>query len=201
MFVQISTMWSKFIIGSAYNYDGNHTGNPKYDIQSSIPNFTYAKYTKLIGPYYSLTYGAAALFAGVVSDKYQRKLLLTVMCLIWNITSFVNSAANNYTVLLFMRLIFGFASAFSSPICYSLIADYFPPERRTIANAFFTSSSFLGIAFSQLTNILVGSVGWRASYDICGIYGVFAILLFFIFVKEPERGRYDTKNAEVLLER
>jgi hypothetical protein len=68
MSVQLSNLWTKFIIGAAYNYQGVHTGEAKWDIQVAIPNFTYEKYTEVTGIYYSLTYGLAALFAGRVSD-------------------------------------------------------------------------------------------------------------------------------------
>jgi MFS family permease len=95
-------------------------------------------------------------------------------------------------------MLMGLFGAFSSPICYSLIADYFPPDRRTLANAFFTSASFFGIAFANLSNILIGVVGWRWCYAICGIYGLFAITIFSIFVKEPERGKFDPKNLKEL---
>jgi len=45
MSVQLSNLWTKFIIGAAYNYEGVHTGEAKWDIQVAIPNFTYVKYT------------------------------------------------------------------------------------------------------------------------------------------------------------
>lgn len=45
MSVQLSNLWTKFIIGAAYNYKGVHTGEAKWDIQVAIPNFTYVKYT------------------------------------------------------------------------------------------------------------------------------------------------------------
>jgi len=32
MMSQISALWTKFIIGAAYNYQGDHTGYAKWDI-------------------------------------------------------------------------------------------------------------------------------------------------------------------------
>lgn len=93
MLIQISSLWSKFIIGAAYNYQGDHSGDSKFDIQEAIPDFTYAKYTMVTGVYYSFTYGAAALFAGMISDKYPRKRILFIVCICWNLTSFVNMLA------------------------------------------------------------------------------------------------------------
>lgn len=197
MLVQISSLLTKFIISAAYNYEGKNTGDPKYDITVAFPNFTFTKYTEITGLYYSLTYGAAALIAGKISDKFQRKKLLTIVCILWNLTSLMNMVAKSFGMLAAMRMFFGLFSAFCSPTCYSLIADYFPPEKRTIANALFTSASFLGIGMSSLCNMLVGKMGWRMTYGICGIYGFFAACMIVLFLEEPERGRYDAKKETI----
>lgn len=115
----------------------------------------------ITGFYYSMTYGLSALCAGKISDKLPRKSLLVSMCILWNLTSFANVIADSFGMIAAMRMLFGLFSAFSSPICYSLIADYFPPAKRTFANALFTASSFMGIALSSLANDLIGIVGWR----------------------------------------
>jgi MFS family permease len=69
-----------------------------------------------------------------------------------------------------------------------LIADYFPPERRTTANAFFAGCIFIGSSLSSLTVVMIGQVGWRESYLIIGIYGICAGAICITFIKEPERG-------------
>lgn len=86
MLIQISSLWDKFIIVSAYSYQGDHNGDAKYDISVAIPNFTVKKYSLVTGIFYSFTYGTAILFAGAISDKYPRKILLFVMGVSWNLT-------------------------------------------------------------------------------------------------------------------
>ena len=86
MLIQISSLWDKFIIVSAYSYQGDHNGDAKYDIRVAIPNFTDTKYSMVTGILYSFTYGTAILFAGAISDKYPRKILLFVMGVSWNLT-------------------------------------------------------------------------------------------------------------------
>ena len=103
-----------------------HSDEPRWDINAAIPNFTFARYSNITGVYYSLTYGGAALFAGMISDNLNRKWLLIVFGICWNLTSYGNMLAESFAVLALMRMLFGLFSAFSSPISYSLIADYFP---------------------------------------------------------------------------
>jgi len=198
MLSQISALWTKFIIGAAYNYQGKNSNDPKYDIRVAIPGFTYTRYSLVTGIYYSLTYGLTALFAGMLSDRFNRKTLLVIMGFLWNFTSYGNMLAYDFQMLAIMRMLFGFFSAFSTPICYSLIADYFPPQKRTFANACFTAASFLGIALSAASNILVDKIGWRFTYGICGTYGLISVLLVLLFVQEPERGRFEPKKQEVV---
>lgn len=200
MLSQISALWTKFIIGAAYNYEGDNSGDPKFDITVAIQDFTYTKYSMITGVYYSLTYGMTALFAGRLSDRFSRKKLLVAMGFGWNFTSYGNMIATDFSWLAILRMIFGIFSAFSSPICYSLIADYFPPKKRTLANACFTAASFLGIALSTLSNILVDNLGWRYTYGICGTYGLVAVLCVLLFVQEPERGRFEPKKEEIIEE-
>lgn len=152
----------------------------------------------MTGLFYSLTYGMSALFAGKISDKFKRIKLLIVVGIMWNMTSFINMIARSFAMIASMRMVFGLFSAFCSPVCYSMISDLFPPAKRTLANALFTAASFMGIAMATLANNLVGSMGWRATYGICGIYGLFAICIIILFVSEPERGRYEAKKEEIL---
>jgi len=79
----------------------------------------------------------------------------------------------------------GIFESFCAPAAYSLIADYFPPEKRTTANAFFSGCIFVGASLSSLTAVMIGQVGWRESYFIIAIYGIMAGLICITFIKEP----------------
>lgn len=113
-------------------------------------------------------------------------------------TSFINMIARTFTTIASMRMVFGLFSAFCSPVCYSMISDLFPPAKRTLANALFTAATFMGIAMATLANNLVGSMGWRATYGITGIYGLSAVCIAILFITEPQRGRYDAKKEEII---
>ena len=193
----MSSLITKFLINSAYNYDGDNVGDPKYDMKAAIPNFTYYKYTQVTGFYYSLTYGTAALFSGKIADKFKRKKVLVGVCIFWNFTSLVTMMANHYWLIATMRIMFGALSAFTNPMCYSMISDIFPPERRPIANSVFIMAVYLGIALSSLATILVGSLGWRNTYGVCGIYGIVAAFLLVSSIKEPGRAVFEATKEKI----
>lgn len=81
-----------------------------------------------------------------------------------------------------------------NPTAYSMIADYFPPEKRTFANAVFGLAIYFGGAMASLSTILVTSVGWRFTYILIAFIsmGISVLGVFFIF--NPKRGRWDAKK-------
>ncbi len=113
MVVQMSAQWSKFLISTAFNYDGNNTANAKYNISKAIPNFNSTRFALLTGPLYSYTFGASILFAGVFSDKYSRKVLLTIVSLFWASTSYGTAFSHKFITIALMRVLLGLFSAFA----------------------------------------------------------------------------------------
>ena len=94
-------------------------------------------------------------------------------------------------------MLLGVFESVCAPTSYSLIADYFPPEIRTTANAYFAGCIFVGTALSSISTVMVGAVGWSLTYLIVSIYGVCSGLLVCCFIAEPERGRFDPKKEEI----
>ena len=78
-----------------------------------------------------------------------------------------------------------------NPLAFSLMSDFFPPEKRSTANSVISSGNFIGIALSSMTILLIKSVGWRASYVVMGLFGMFGALGATLFLKNPPRGRFD----------
>lgn len=79
-----------------------------------------------------------------------------------------------------------------NPMAYSLVSDYFPPDKRTTANSILSSANFMGIALSSMTILLIKQVGWANSYKTMGAAGLIASSVL-LFLKNPKRGQYDKK--------
>lgn len=88
-----------------------------------------------------------------------RKFLLGSVCVLWSLSTILSGFANEMWVLFVSRIFLGlFQSACGAP-AYSLIADYFPPERRTFANAVYSLGIYIGQSLSSLTILLINGVG------------------------------------------
>jgi MFS family permease len=71
-----------------------------------------------------------------------------------------------------MRMFHGALSSATDPLAYSLVADYYPPDKRATPNAILSSGNFIGIALSCMSILFIKNFGWRATYLIMGGVGV-----------------------------
>ena len=96
-------------------------------------------------------------------------------------------AFNSLAVLASFRFLHGIISSAINPLTFSLVSDYFPPNKRTTANSILSSANFIGIALSSMTILLIKQVGWRASYMTMGLGGLLGGSLMML-LKDPVRG-------------
>lgn len=140
---------------------------------------------------FSLPYVVLGIWSGILSGKVNRKVMLGTACILWSATSVGAGLAPTFGFFVLMRFMLGGIESACNPASYALIADYFPPEYRSTANAIETSGSYVGGGLCGLCVILIKKFGWRAMYKIIGSVGIIAGILTILFIKEPPRGRYD----------
>jgi MFS family permease len=102
--------------------------------------------------------------------------------------------AQSFTHLLLARVGVGVGEAGCSPAAQSLIADYYPPEKRATALSIYS----LGIPVGSLAGAVLGGwiaqeYGWRAAFFLLGLPGLALALIVKLTLKEPVRGAFDRK--------
>lgn len=140
---------------------------------------------------FSLSYSTLGVWAGILSGKMNRKVLLGVACILWSATNIGAGAVNSFMFFCFMRFLLGGFESACNPASYSLIADYFSPKYRSTANAIETSGSYVGGGLASIGVILIKKYGWRSMYKIIGVAGIIMGAFVLAFVKEPGRGVFD----------
>ena len=85
-------------------------------------------------------------------------------------------------------IFYGILSAVLNPTALSLIRDYFPPNKRSQANAWYATVIYLGGAMAALSNFSTCFFGWKNSYNIAGGLGLVIGALGLTFLKEPKAG-------------
>jgi len=148
----------------------------------------------LAGPAFGIAFATFGIYAGYLSDNYNRKKILVGASFIWSTCTFLSGTIESFPVLVVLRFFLAvFESAFG-PLAYSLIADLFHPNKRTLAAAIFNLGIYFGGALASLSTILVLQVGWKWTYKIVGLFGIAVSVLAQIVIKEPVRGYYDVKK-------
>ena len=79
---------------------------------------------------------------------------------------------SSFGVLCLMRVLHGAMSSATDPLAYSLVADYYPADKRGTPNAILSSGNFIGIALSCMSILFIKNFGWRATYLIMGGIGI-----------------------------
>lgn len=102
----------------------------------------------------------------------------------------VTGAVNSFFMLGVMRVLHAMLNTSSNPLSFSLVADYFPPEKRATANSIIQAGNYLGVGVSSFSVLLISMYGWRAQYGIMAALSVALGLVSMFLVKEPERGQY-----------
>jgi predicted MFS family arabinose efflux permease len=126
------------------------------------------------------------------ADHGSRVLLISLGLVVWSAMTAASSWARSFLQLALARVGVGVGEASFTPSAHSLIADYFPPERRATAMAIFTIGANVGTFLAYAGGGWVAhNVGWRPAFLMVGLPGLLVALVFYATVREPVRGRWD----------
>jgi MFS family permease len=139
-----------------------------------------------------ITYMLAAPITGWLGDRFPRKPLIIAGALLWSAATLLTARVHSYDMLYFRHAVVGIGEATFSIFAPALLADYYPEmDRNRILTIFYTAIP-VGAALGYLTGGMLGPrYGWRAPFFVAAIPGIVIALLFWFFVREPERGAAD----------
>lgn len=165
-----------------------------------------------------LSFTLLAPLFGLLGDRRSRTALLAIAAVIWSAATAlcgfidrfhllpnelqINLTLINFTLLmsgsglslLIIRTVVGVGESSYATIAPSLIADYFPSQRRATALGIFEAAIPVGFALGFVVGgVLAYYFGWRSAFMLVGIPGcITAILLWRL--KEPLRGSNDQEK-------
>lgn len=144
------------------------------------------------GLYFALFYATISIPVAWLADRGNRVRILTVACLLWSAATMACGLSRSYAELVLARMSVGVGEAGGAPPSYSIIADYFPPERRGMALGLFSLATPLGQSLGVALGAgIAGAYGWRMSFLVVGGAGLFAAAATAWWVREPKKGATD----------
>ncbi len=103
----------------------------------------------------------------------------------WSAFTALCGTATGYLQLFLYRLGVGVGEAGGVAPSYALIADYFPPERRSRALAIYSLGVPIGLASGTLLGAFIASaVDWRAAFLVMGVAGLILAPVLRYFVRD-----------------
>ncbi len=137
-------------------------------------------------------YMIAAPFVGPLADRYSRKLIIVLGAVFWSGLTLLTAVTHTYTELLVRHTLVGIGEATFVTIAPTFVADLFAEEKRgRILGVFYLAIPVGSAAGYLLGGNLAPHYGWRFPFYIAAAPG-FLLALAVLFLKEPERGQFDS---------
>ncbi|HYX29526.1 MAG TPA: MFS transporter [Pyrinomonadaceae bacterium] len=171
-----------------------------------------------------ISFTVLALLFGRLGDRYSRTKLMAIAAAVWSIATGLTAITDHspwlphgiefqipilhLTVLLSgvalalcaVRALVGIGESSYSTITPTLIADYFPPDRRATALGTFQAAIPMGFALGYaIGGVLASYFGWRVAFMTVGLPGLITAVIVWL-LKEPERGKTETAASVLELE-
>jgi MFS family permease len=156
----------------------------------------------LMGLTFAVFYTLFGVPLGRLADTRSRRTIIAAGIGVWSLMTAGCGLAKHFWQLALFRVGVGVGEAALSPSAYSLIADYFRPERRSTAMSVYSMGIFVGsgLAFivggmvaqfsaaqeSYVLPLIGGIRSWQLVFLIVGFPGL-AVALLLYTIREPTR--------------
>ena len=105
-----------------------------YEITTAYPELA-SYFGILTGILYTLPFATTGLFVGKLAETKNRKFALGLVILAAGASMGITGFSSFFWGLAAMRILHGAINSATNPFSFSLISDYFPPDKRATANS------------------------------------------------------------------
>jgi predicted MFS family arabinose efflux permease len=143
----------------------------------------------LTGTAFAIFYATLGIPIARWADVWVRRSIIAIGTAIWSGFTAASGLAQSFNQMALARIGVGVGEAALSPPAHSLLADYFPIERRATALGIYSMGIHIGILFGFFAGGWLEEFwGWRMAFVVVGLPGLLVAALVRWTVREPERG-------------
>lgn len=143
-----------------------------------------------------LVYMLASPVFGAMAERRSRRVLMALGVAAWSLATAAAALANDFTTFLVARAAVGIGEAAYATLAPSVLADFYPPEKRNRVFTLFYVATPVGSALGFVLGGFLGEhFGWRTAFLAVGLPGLLVAALALL-MKEPVRGAFDDKPPE-----
>lgn len=153
----------------------------------------------MTGLAFSLFYTTMAIPVAALADRWNRSWIIAMAVTVWSLMTMLCGATQNFAQMFLARMGVGIGESANSPPAQSLIAEYFPPEKRAAALGIYGSAVPIGAFIASAGGgWLVENFSWRIAFVIAGAPGILVGIIMWLTVKDT---RPHKKLSEVFKRR
>ena len=177
---------------SAFNYvDRTIVSLLQIPIKTEL-GLSDAQLGALTGLAFALFYATLSLPIARLADRISRRWIIVVSLALWSAMTALCGAATSFAMLVILRIGVAIGEAGSVPSSVSIIADYYPPERRATAMSTWGLALPAGLMMGYGgTGWLAELLGWRITFAVVGCAGLVLAPIVLALIAEPRRGRFE----------
>ena len=172
------------------------------DIKADL-GATDAQLGFLYGTVFALFYAVFGIPLARFADVWVRRSLIAGGLVLWSVMTTLSGLARSFPVLAACRIGVGIGEASASPAAYSLLCDYYPPQRRATVMAIYSAGVFIGAGIGLFLGGYIldtwralypnpadapfGLKGWHVAFMVVGAPGIL-VAAWVRSLREPARG-------------
>jgi MFS family permease len=143
---------------------------------------------------FALFYATMGLPIARLSDQYSRKWIIIASLVVFSLMTAFSGLAAGFISLLILRIGVGIGEAGVNPASHSIIADYFPPQRRALAMATLMLGGSLGMMLGFVGGgFIAEAYSWRIALVSVGVPGFLLAVVMARSLREPARGTFEAE--------
>jgi MFS family permease len=124
-----------------------------------------------------------------LAEYANRPRIIAIAIATWSVFTMLCGTAQTFLHMVAARIGVGIGEAGCTPPAISLIADYYPKERRAGAISVYVSGASIGALLGMgIGGLVADHWGWRVAFFVVGAPGVFVALITGLTLVEPRDG-------------
>jgi MFS family permease len=134
---------------------------------------------------FTLSYGIFEIPTGALAHRIGPRRVLTRVVLWWSVFTSLTGMVSNYSQLLIARFCFGAGEAGAFPNAAIVVSRWFPATQRASMSGVLLMASQIGGAIAPLLVVPIQiRYGWRASFYLFGVLGVFWSAIWYWWFRD-----------------
>ncbi len=133
---------------------------------------------------------------GYYADRFSRVRIATVGAAIWTVFTFITGIVPTVALLIIARCFTAIGKAVNDPTHNSLLADYYPPERRVGVYGVHRGANSLGQMLGPILGAGIAAAfgTWRAPFLAFWIPSAILVAFAAFKLTDPIRGRFERQS-------